>query len=123
MEYSIAFSVNAISFCSAVQLNGWLAARFGLARLIQPAVLGYAAVMLLVLALVGWATHVKAAPPRQALRGSAGALVAGPGTRAGGALKLASGASATDIDPGRSDVHPWSTPSTTADRDRSPASR
>jgi DHA1 family bicyclomycin/chloramphenicol resistance-like MFS transporter len=52
VEYSIAFSVNAISFCSAMQLNRWLGARFGLERLIQPAVLGYAAVMLIALALV-----------------------------------------------------------------------
>jgi DHA1 family bicyclomycin/chloramphenicol resistance-like MFS transporter len=56
MEYSIAFSVNAISFCSVMQLNNWLGARFGLAHLIQPAVLGYATVMLLALALVAVGT-------------------------------------------------------------------
>jgi DHA1 family bicyclomycin/chloramphenicol resistance-like MFS transporter len=52
IQYSIAFSINAISFFAAMQLNGWLGQRFGLARLILPAVLGYAAVMALLLGLV-----------------------------------------------------------------------
>jgi DHA1 family bicyclomycin/chloramphenicol resistance-like MFS transporter len=49
LEYSFAFSVNAIAFFAAMQLTGWLARRFGLARLIRPAALGYAATMLLTL--------------------------------------------------------------------------
>jgi DHA1 family bicyclomycin/chloramphenicol resistance-like MFS transporter len=42
---SIAFSVNAVAFFAAMQLNGWLGRRFGLAAVIRPAVLCYAAVM------------------------------------------------------------------------------
>ena len=45
VQYSIAFSVNAIAFFAAMQLNGWLGRRFGLAQVIRPAVFGYAAVM------------------------------------------------------------------------------
>lgn len=51
LEYSLAFSVNAVAFFAAMQLNGWLAARFGLGRLIRPATLGYAATMLAAAAL------------------------------------------------------------------------
>jgi DHA1 family bicyclomycin/chloramphenicol resistance-like MFS transporter len=51
IEYSVAFSVNAIAFFAAMQLTGWLAQRFGLANLIRPAVLGYAATMTLAFAL------------------------------------------------------------------------
>lgn len=50
--YSLVFSVNAAAFFAAMQLNGWLGARFGLHRLVRPAVFGYAAAMLLLLALV-----------------------------------------------------------------------
>jgi DHA1 family bicyclomycin/chloramphenicol resistance-like MFS transporter len=46
LEYSLAFSVNAIAFFAAMQLTGRLAQRFGLSRLIRPATLGYAAIML-----------------------------------------------------------------------------
>jgi len=55
LQYSLAFSVNAIAFFAATQLNGWLAQRFGLARLIGPAVLGNTAAMMVafVLAAVG----------------------------------------------------------------------
>ena len=48
LEYSLAFSVNAIAFFAAMQLTGRLAQRFGLSRLIRPATLGYAVVMLAV---------------------------------------------------------------------------
>ena len=51
LEYSVAFSVNAVAFFAAMQLNSWLARRFGLGRLIRPATLGYAAVMLSAAAL------------------------------------------------------------------------
>jgi DHA1 family bicyclomycin/chloramphenicol resistance-like MFS transporter len=51
IQYSIAFSVNAVAFFAAMQLTGWLAQRFGLPRLIGPAVLGYTATMLLVLSM------------------------------------------------------------------------
>ncbi|HEX6957366.1 MAG TPA: multidrug effflux MFS transporter [Ferrovibrio sp.] len=49
--YSIAFSVNAAAFFAAMQFNGWLGARFGLQRLVRPAVAGYAAAMTLLLVL------------------------------------------------------------------------
>ena len=52
MAYSLVFSVNAAAFFAAMQFNGWLGARFGLRRLVRPAVYGYAAAMLLLLALV-----------------------------------------------------------------------
>ncbi|MBP1850551.1 multidrug effflux MFS transporter [Rhizobium halophytocola] len=43
--YSVVFSVNAVAFIGASQLNGRLARRFGLRRLIRTAVIGYAAMM------------------------------------------------------------------------------
>mgnify|MGYP001809886539 CR=1 FL=1 len=46
-EYSLAFSVNAVSFFGVAQLNGVLAARFGLQRLMRFAVVGYAVPMVL----------------------------------------------------------------------------
>jgi DHA1 family bicyclomycin/chloramphenicol resistance-like MFS transporter len=49
--YSLAFSANAAAFFAASQLNGRLGARFGLARLVRPAALGFAAATLLLLAL------------------------------------------------------------------------
>jgi DHA1 family bicyclomycin/chloramphenicol resistance-like MFS transporter len=51
LQYSIAFSVNAVAFFAAMQLTGWLGQRFGLPRVIGPAVLGYAATMVLALAM------------------------------------------------------------------------
>ena len=49
--YSLAFSVNAVAFFAAAQLNGWLGSRFGLQRIIRPAVIGYATTMLVLFAL------------------------------------------------------------------------
>ena len=51
LEYSLAFSANAVAFFAAAQLNGGLAQRFGLPRLLGPAVLGFAATMTLVAGL------------------------------------------------------------------------
>jgi DHA1 family bicyclomycin/chloramphenicol resistance-like MFS transporter len=51
IQYSIAFSTNAVAFFAAMQLTGWLGERFGLPRVIRPALLGYAATMTLVFAL------------------------------------------------------------------------
>ncbi|PRD45159.1 Bcr/CflA family drug resistance efflux transporter [Phyllobacterium phragmitis] len=48
-QYSIAFSINAVSFFSVSQLSGWLADRFGLVRVVRMAVAGYAAAMTLLL--------------------------------------------------------------------------
>ncbi|RCS25440.1 MFS transporter [Phyllobacterium salinisoli] len=48
-QYSIAFSINAVSFFSVSQLSGWLAGRFGLVRVVRMAVAGYAAAMTLLL--------------------------------------------------------------------------
>jgi DHA1 family bicyclomycin/chloramphenicol resistance-like MFS transporter len=50
IQYSLAFSINAVAFFAAMQLNAWLAQRFGLPRLIRPAVLGYTATMVVALA-------------------------------------------------------------------------
>ncbi|MCX5481430.1 multidrug effflux MFS transporter [Kaistia geumhonensis] len=50
-QYSIAFSVNAVSFFGVAQLNGVLGSRFGLMRLMRFAVTGYAASMVLLVAL------------------------------------------------------------------------
>ncbi|MEH3087807.1 MAG: multidrug effflux MFS transporter [Xylophilus ampelinus] len=44
-EYSLAFSVNAVSFIGVSQLNGWLSRRFGLARVVRAGAIGHAAVM------------------------------------------------------------------------------
>jgi DHA1 family bicyclomycin/chloramphenicol resistance-like MFS transporter len=49
--YSLAFSVNALSFFSAAQMNAWLASKHGLAVLVRRAATGYAATMLTMLAL------------------------------------------------------------------------
>ncbi|XAH22342.1 multidrug effflux MFS transporter [Xylophilus sp. GW821-FHT01B05] len=49
--YSIAFSVNAVSFIGASQFTGWLGARWGLHRTVRVAVTGYAITMSLLLAL------------------------------------------------------------------------
>ena len=43
--YSIVFSVNAVGFIGMSQLNGWLARRVGLRRVIRGAVAGYALTM------------------------------------------------------------------------------
>lgn len=51
-QYAIAFSMNAVSFFSVSQLNGLLGARFGLRRVMQIAVSGFAAVMLAMFAAV-----------------------------------------------------------------------
>jgi len=56
IQYSLAFSVNAIAFFAAMQLNGWLGKRFGLAHVIRPAVFGYAVVMGLSLATAALGT-------------------------------------------------------------------
>jgi DHA1 family bicyclomycin/chloramphenicol resistance-like MFS transporter len=44
--YSLCFSANAASFFAVAQLNGWLASRFGLRRLVRGAVVAYALAML-----------------------------------------------------------------------------
>ncbi|GAB1582442.1 multidrug effflux MFS transporter [Phyllobacterium phragmitis] len=51
-QYSIAFSINAVSFFSVSQLSGWLADRFGLKRVVRMAVTGYAAAMVLLLVVM-----------------------------------------------------------------------
>jgi DHA1 family bicyclomycin/chloramphenicol resistance-like MFS transporter len=48
--YSVYFSVNAASFFALAQFTGWLAARFGLRRLVRGAVIVYATMMLALLA-------------------------------------------------------------------------
>jgi DHA1 family bicyclomycin/chloramphenicol resistance-like MFS transporter len=45
-QYSLAFSVNAISFFAASQATGYLVGRFGLNRVVRIAVTGYAVAML-----------------------------------------------------------------------------
>jgi MFS transporter, DHA1 family, multidrug resistance protein len=54
-QYSLAFSVNALSFIGAAQLTGRLGARYGLRTVVRFAATGYAAAMTLLLAcyLVG----------------------------------------------------------------------
>lgn len=49
--YSFAFSINAVAFIGAAQFTGKLGARYGLARLVRTAVVGYAVVMLVLLGL------------------------------------------------------------------------
>jgi DHA1 family bicyclomycin/chloramphenicol resistance-like MFS transporter len=49
--YSLAFSSNAFAFFAAAQLNGWLGGRFGLHRIVRPAVYGYAMAMFLAFGL------------------------------------------------------------------------
>ncbi|GAB3792228.1 multidrug effflux MFS transporter [Dyella agri] len=50
-QYSLAFSVNAVSFIGAAQFTGWLGGRYGLRRVVRTAVVGYAATMLALLVL------------------------------------------------------------------------
>lgn len=49
--YSVFFSINAVSFIGVSQLTGWLTGRFGLGRIVRVAVSGYAATMLVLLAV------------------------------------------------------------------------
>ncbi|WNL44881.1 multidrug effflux MFS transporter [Dyella sp. BiH032] len=49
--YGLAFSVNAVSFIGAAQFTGKLGARYGLARLVRTAVVGYSVVMVMLLLL------------------------------------------------------------------------
>lgn len=51
-QYSLAFSVNAVSFFAVSQMTGWLVGRFGLSRVVRVAVSGYAASMLALFAVV-----------------------------------------------------------------------
>jgi DHA1 family bicyclomycin/chloramphenicol resistance-like MFS transporter len=51
-QYSLAFSVNAVSFFAVSQMTGWLVGRFGLNRVVKTAVSGYAASMLTLFAIV-----------------------------------------------------------------------
>jgi DHA1 family bicyclomycin/chloramphenicol resistance-like MFS transporter len=51
-QYSLAFSVNAVSFIGAAQFTGALGSRFGLKRVVSMAVVGYAAIMALLLVLM-----------------------------------------------------------------------
>jgi DHA1 family bicyclomycin/chloramphenicol resistance-like MFS transporter len=51
-QYSLAFSVNAVSFFAVSQATGWLVGRFGLNRVVRIAVSGYAASMLTLFAVV-----------------------------------------------------------------------
>jgi DHA1 family bicyclomycin/chloramphenicol resistance-like MFS transporter len=44
--YSVFFAVNAISFFGVSQTSGWLTHRFGLVRVVRPAVLGFAVSMI-----------------------------------------------------------------------------
>jgi DHA1 family bicyclomycin/chloramphenicol resistance-like MFS transporter len=50
-QYSLAFALNAASFIGASQFTGRLASRFGLVAVVKAAVLGYAILMTLLLAL------------------------------------------------------------------------
>lgn len=50
-QYSIAFAANAAAFIGVSQFTGYLSARFGLDKLVKVAVTGFAAVMVLLLAL------------------------------------------------------------------------
>jgi DHA1 family bicyclomycin/chloramphenicol resistance-like MFS transporter len=48
-QYSVAFSINAVSFIGVSQLTGWFAQRFGLHRTVRGAVMGFTATMVLLL--------------------------------------------------------------------------
>lgn len=46
------FSINAVAFIGMSQMTGWLADRFGLKRVVKVAVVGYAAAMVVLLAIM-----------------------------------------------------------------------
>lgn len=50
--YSLVFGVNAAAFFAGMQLSGWLAQRYGLRRVVRRALAAYAAVLILLSALV-----------------------------------------------------------------------
>jgi DHA1 family bicyclomycin/chloramphenicol resistance-like MFS transporter len=50
-QYSLCFSVNAAAFIGVAQGTGWLTARFGLKRVVKVAVAGFAASMVVLLAV------------------------------------------------------------------------
>lgn len=49
--YSVFFSINAVSFIGVSQCTAWLAARFGFGQIVRVAVTGYAAAMVVLLAV------------------------------------------------------------------------
>ncbi|MCA0275284.1 MAG: multidrug effflux MFS transporter [Proteobacteria bacterium] len=49
--YSVFFSINAVAFIGMSQLTGWLTERFGLKRVVRVAVVGYATMMVVLLAV------------------------------------------------------------------------
>jgi MFS transporter, DHA1 family, multidrug resistance protein len=49
--YSLVFSGNAAAFFLSTQLNGWLAARYGLSAIVRPAMFGYAVALVLMVTL------------------------------------------------------------------------
>jgi DHA1 family bicyclomycin/chloramphenicol resistance-like MFS transporter len=51
-QYSVAFSINAVSFFAVSQLTGYLGARFGLIRVMRYAVTGFAATLVLMAVVV-----------------------------------------------------------------------
>ncbi|HEY6631045.1 MAG TPA: multidrug effflux MFS transporter [Rhizobiaceae bacterium] len=51
-QYSLFFSVNAVSFFSVSQMSGWLTGKFGLKRTIRLAVYGFAGVMMAMWAIM-----------------------------------------------------------------------
>jgi DHA1 family bicyclomycin/chloramphenicol resistance-like MFS transporter len=51
-QYSLFFSVNAVSFFSVSQMSGWLTEKYGLKRTIRLAVYGFAAVMIAMWAIM-----------------------------------------------------------------------
>jgi len=50
-QYSLAFSINAVSFIGVSQFSGWFGTRFGLVKMMRWAVAGYAATMVLLFAV------------------------------------------------------------------------
>lgn len=51
IQYSLAFSFNALAFFMATQMNGWLGKKFGMIRVMIPAACGFSITMTLVAAL------------------------------------------------------------------------
>jgi DHA1 family bicyclomycin/chloramphenicol resistance-like MFS transporter len=53
MQYSFAFSINAVSFFAVSQLTGWLGERFGLVRVMRVAVTAFATTMAALVVVMG----------------------------------------------------------------------
>ena len=108
IEYSLSFSINAVSFIGVSQFSGWFGQRYGLAQTMRYAVTGYAAMMailfivflagvdslpvLMVLLFIGYGFLGLVIPSSAVLALDAHGPIAGTASALMGTLQFAAGA-------------------------------